>query len=324
MNAAILRNLLKAIKFFHKLIVQRIVRTIRKIKISSAIFFDFICQMFFNLNTMKKLSFLIIVFSFLLSSCATQNAIKAFKQNGNTETSQISGIDDKSKIQWRIANDDKKLYFRFESSDQSIQRMLMFNGFTLIIDTAGRKNENLTLRVSNRVENENPAIPKGRPELKNFKPNSTVNFKEGFWKEDENETYIDFQFDKTDFAATYKIDSFELIVCNVSIPLKALKPSGLNALNKLSVGLKIGHFQKLINNEDGFTEGEEHEGYEGRTNGMNGQMGGGGMGRGMNGQMGRGMGRGSMGGGRHGGNHTNANSLGISSVEFWFTTELAK
>ena len=270
---------------------------------------------------MNKLSILLILSLFFLSHCATKNIIKSYKQTGNTDASQISGIDNKSKIQWRIANDNKKLYFRFESSDKSIQRMLLFNGFTLIIDTTGHSKENLSLRVNNRIETENQSIPRSNPDPKNFKPGSIQSFKEGFWKEDDNETLIDFQFEKTDFSATYKIDSFELILCNVTIPLTAIKTNGINALNKMSIGLKIEHGQKPQHRTGESFGDDQNEGIAGEIGGSGGRMSGG-MGENRGGRMGQGA----MESGRHGSGRMGESSIrsGASSVEFWFSTELAK
>ncbi len=275
----------------------------------------------------KDIYFALVIIIFIISNCTPKNIVKAYKHSANSDVNQISGIDDNSKIQWRIANDNKKLYFRFESSDQSIKRMLLHNGFTIILDTTGSKNENIILNVSNHSETDNQAN-KFDPKL--FKPNTSGTFKEIYIKEEDSEMLIDLQFEKTDFSATYTIDSFDLIVCNVAIPLSAIQSNGLSAIKNLSMCLKIERGQKPHHRDGEEPSGDEENGGFDASFGGSGRIGGAGMNRGgMEGGMGGmngGMGRSGMGGGRLGGGGMNGGTgnSGVSNVDFWFLTELAK
>jgi hypothetical protein len=275
----------------------------------------------------KDINFALVIIILIISNCTPKNIVKAYKQSASSDVNQISGIDDNSKIQWRIANDNKKLYFRFESSDQTIKRMLLHNGFTIILDTTGGKNENIILNVSNHSETDNQVI-KFDPKL--FKPNTSGTFKEVYLKEEDSEMLIDLQFEKSDFSATYTIDSFNLIVCNVVIPLTAIQSNGLGAIKNLSMCLKIERGQKPQHRDGEEPSGDEENGGFDASFGGSGRIGGVGMNRGgMEGGMGGmngGMGRSGMGGSRRGGGGTNGGSgnSGTSNVDFWFLTELAK
>lgn len=100
---------------------------------------------------MKIIIFNSILLLLLLSSC--NKVYKSLYQNpplkiDGSSSDWFTTLDKKSSsdIYYSITNDNENLYFRLNTSNQSIQHKIHMNGLTVWIDTTGNKNKELGLK----------------------------------------------------------------------------------------------------------------------------------------------------------------------------------
>jgi hypothetical protein len=267
---------------------------------------------------MKFIKF-IIVYSLILIElvgCTKVPVVKSFPVLEMDDSSKISGIDPKTKIVWKLSNNKSNLYFKFETSERSIQQIIMREGFTLFFDTTGRKKENLSFEIKNSYNKFKMPLPQPMKDRNDNKPEKKKIINESFSElcitDNESAEVINLILEKTSFSATYKIDSFNTMICKVVIPILSIHPHGLTSINKLSMGLKI---QPKMNGGPG----KRPEGGMGPVGSRGGEEG-----MGISGSLSRGempgvrmqAGSGSMG--------DRGDSRNQTSVIIWFATELVK
>jgi hypothetical protein len=227
------------------------------------------------------------------------------------------------KINFSLANDTGNLYIAVRINDKKDQMHMLMAGFTLSIDTKGRKKE--TYRMTFPAADPNAAVNKlNNADLQNTSGRDqdepmqarltklrTIRV-EGF-KEVESETMT--TSNTYGFKAAVDMDADGYLVYEAAIPMRFLHADNAGK-NEWAFNFKINGLSRPDN--AGKAAGEEG-GMGERRGGGRGGMGGGGRG-------GMGGGRGGMGGGR-GGNHPNDESSRgelSKSTDFWEKFYLAR
>lgn len=258
------------------------------------------------LHTAFKISSFIIAVS-LFSNCVKLPVVTSLHDKDVTDTSRYSGFDNKSKIGWRVSNDDKYLYFWFETADKSKQMQIMRGGFVIYLDTTGKRTEGCSLAISNEG-NQQRIFSRDKPSEINphgKRPMMSSSFSQAIWTIDNNSNLINLLVEKTNFSATFKIDTFGVMSCKSAIPFSAINYDNIASLKNLSIGFKLQTMsQPRPNREDG--ERIHSGGEGGKRTGRNGGNREGGI------------------YGNHGGMRAGKGLSQPEEVAFWFALKLIK
>lgn len=269
---------------------------------------------------MKNVWFSSLVFGgiVLIVGCSKIPVIQSTWKNDNSSELVRYFEDSKNQIKWAVLNDNENLYVQIKTTNPKVVQMIMNDGLTLYVDTLAKKHKGCFLLVRNKQEGMIGMKPmlNRRQEM-----NSRIsrNFDEAYWEQGGEKRFMDLQFEKTDYLATYGSDRSGEFSCSLVLPVKFFnykrqlqehRPVSLGLILK-SEGIKL-------------PMGKNPEGGEMRGRAEGGEMLGGGMGGGMPGGGG-GMPGGGMGGrGMHRGGMPTDSSSSSNSLEIWIGAFLSE
>lgn len=255
--------------------------------------------------------FVLFVGIFLMSACTGKRELVTYwRADLKPEEAKFSGADFESKLRWTVSNDDDFLYFDIGCYDPEMQQSLVRGGLTVFIDTSARKREFVFFKFPNvRISRQSGnSRQRSNPFDQGITPQivKTLDMSPVYWQDGDKWSLEDPMSDSSSFKSGITMDSTNMLILQVAVPLEAIHPNGLDGLGRISIGFLM--------------QGPR------RTQGMANQqqIGGGGRssggGRGGGGRGGGGRSGGSMGGGMSQG----MGSGGGAPIAFWYLTSLAK
>ncbi|MCK5028210.1 MAG: hypothetical protein KAR57_01155 [Bacteroidales bacterium] len=195
---------------------------------------------------MKANIIFISFFSILLiTGCSTYQAsyeTKPLKIDGSSSDWKTTlESRNNNSFSYGISNDKENLYIRININDQDIQRKLILAGFTVWIDTTGKKKENVG--ISCPIKKTLPKLNKNK--IKEMKDSPEWNKNQLLESEfigfkEYTETYF---ISQNPYGVEISIDQdkFKSLYYEMKIPFKSIYDNYTNiSLKKLSIGLKTG------------------------------------------------------------------------------------
>ena len=201
----------------------------------------------------------IILLIFLLTGCTVFGkkgiiSVSTWKESDDFPK-EISGSHEESGINWRLMNDSKNLYIKFETKKRYTQMALMNEGFKLYFDTVKQKNKKDILVYTNKSEGikdfgKNTQFWGGFPgqsmPSREHKENIVQKYNKAIW----HDISYDLEFEITDFSSHYVLDTNDLLTCYAVVPFKIICNRGLSGISDLSVCLEIVSNAPAMNMND--------------------------------------------------------------------------
>lgn len=261
---------------------------------------------------------------FAMQTAFTKEIIVAASswKSGEAFPAAAAGMYEAADLKWWLMNDANNLYIKIETSDKDAQGALMMNGLKLYFDTVKQKSLSTCLaysRPAGQPEAMRPMAPPQGADTSSalFVPHRRENISRTFTKAVWKEMPYDLEMEVTDFAASFTLDTNDVLTCYAVVPLKLICGGGLRRIHNLSVGLLISG--KSNERPAGEHHGEPGEGVNIGMSNMNGSIGN----VGIQQRSGRPSGpppNDGGGGPRPGGESTHKST---TLINFWFLTQLA-
>lgn len=247
--------------------------------------------------------------TFILGSCSKKPIEKSYWSRNGQSLPSYSGNDQKTGIEWTVANDSTYLFFTLETHNRQVEREVMFRGVTLYLDPTGKKKKDTYFEypyIKNPFQafRENRSENAGQRRNRTYHPPATA-----YWKNGDNDMLLNSAMQHSRFSYHISIDTTGFLDYQVRIPLSMIKSIGYKGLNStMSVGIVVQQPNMQSNFGNGFRSRGDFGGREGGRGGF------------------RGGGRGGYGGDRRRpeGNARNRSSFQPVKVDIWFQTHLAQ
>lgn len=245
---------------------------------------------------------------FLFVQCRTMNTLQSHHTNENQDE-KFQYYDREHKVAYWVENNDTEIHLKLGFYKQSNIEKVLSGGLSVYFDVKGKKKKNVLLNYP--LRNERRRIP---PQRENVQRNEPQKMASAVFVYFDKAKRFDVNESNNDIAIKLYSEKKGELLYDLVIPVRLIRPNGLDDLSKLSIGVVSG----AINRPQGRPENAENR----QDGGMNGPRGQGGGGRGMGGpgMEGQGM-RGPENGGQRGPGMEN--QAGMSSpIDFWFKVDL--
>lgn len=178
-----------------------------------------------------------ILASLLLAACAKLPLTQSRWAPTLDQSAPYSGYDADSKVSWQIANDAEYLYVNLRSPMAHISHNILLNGIQVVVDTAGKKKGQFTLRYPLGMNAGEPGKPLNpMPRGGGPDPLGLNAPREGAWVVGEETTYLDNQSRTLGFDYHMRFDSLQTLHYRAAIPLAQIRRN-VGSSSPLAVGI---------------------------------------------------------------------------------------
>lgn len=199
---------------------------------------------------MKIIVFKLLLILLLFTRC--NNIYESIYQNpplniDGSSSDWTTTLDSKgnSGLSYSISNDQNNLYIRLNTSDQSIQRKIQMAGFTIWIDTTGKKKKNLGITCPINKIPGNMDRNAMRQIQKKTKWDKNQLLEAEFIGFNNNPEHFYISKNPYNVEISINQDKFKSLYYEMKVPFSALKVEYSNLLLKsLSIGLETGALER--------------------------------------------------------------------------------